>query len=675
VRLQIGWLRDHVAFDVEARKLGDDLTAVGLAVDAVEGSGDAAVLELDITTNRVDAMNVRGVAREVAVMYGTALKPLDLAYAETGAAAAEALKVAIEAPDLCPRFCARVLDVRMGPSPAWMRDRLEAVGVRAISNVVDLTNYVMMELGQPSHAFDLAKIPGAELRVRWGKDGEQLTTLDGVSRTLSARIGVVGSPGPGLALAGIMGGASSEVSEDTRVVALEAAYWDPLSIRRGARALGMHTEASHRFERGADPELPPLATARLGHLLQKIGAGSVRPGLIDVQAAPRPARSAVLRPSRQRTILGVEVPVERSNTILAGLGFAVGAADGEGRRVAIPSWRGDVLREQDLIEEVGRHYGLDRIPSTLPPARRRGGLRPAQARARRLRDVLVGAGLVEVVGLSFVAEGLEARPAVGIANPLADVAPLLRSSLVDPGLLDTLRHNVSHGQRDARLFELGRVFVAQAGRVEERMHLGLVLAGAARPRQWAEKARVVDFFDAKGLIELLAARLGVPLAVAAGGAPAWLHPGKSAAVSHAGKAIGFVGALHPEARARHELRDEVVVAELRLDGVLEARVADVRAQALPRHPAVSRDLSVLVARDVTADALVEWTRGAAGPLLRAVQVSDRYEGPPVPEGRVSLMLALRYQEPERTLTNEEVQASVEDVVRALRARGAEIRGE
>jgi phenylalanyl-tRNA synthetase beta chain len=675
VKVQVGWLREHVDFAVEVRKLADDLTAAGLAVDAVEGSGDAAVLELDITTNRVDAMNVRGVAREIAVMYGTALKPLDTSLAEAGAPAAQSLRVAIEAPDLCPRFCARVLDVRMGPAPAWMRDRLEAVGVRSISNVVDLTNYVMMELGQPSHAFDLAKVPGAELRVRWGRDGEQLTTLDGVSRTLTARTGVVGSPGPALALAGIMGGASSEVSDDTRVVALEAAYWDPLSIRRGARALGMHTEASHRFERGADPELPPQATARLGHLLAKIGAGSVRPGLIDVHPAPRPARSAVLRPSRQRTILGVEVPVERSNAILTGLGFAVGAAEGDGRRVEIPSWRGDVLREQDLIEEVGRHYGLDRIPSTLPPARRRGGLRPAQARARRLRDVLVGAGLVEVVGLTFVAEGLEARPAVAVANPLADVAPLLRTSLVDPGLLDTLRHNVSHGQRDVRLFEVGRVFAPNRGGVEERAHLGLVLSGAARPRQWAEQARAVDFFDAKGLVELLSSRLGVALDVGAGETPAWLHPGKSAVVREAGKPIGFLGALHPGARARYELRDEVIVAELRLDGLLDARVADVRAQPLPRHPAVSRDLSVLVGRSVSADALQGWARGAAGPLLRSVQISDRYEGPPVPDGKVSLMLTLRYQEPERTLTSEEVLGSVEAVARALRAQGAEIRGE
>lgn len=675
MKVPLGWLKEHVDVPVEPQKLAADLTSVGLAVDRVEGQGDAAVLDFDITTNRVDAMNVRGVAREVAVVYGTALKPLDTSLREAGVPASEALRVVIEAPDLCPRFCARVLDVRMGPSPAWLRDRLEAVGVRPISNVVDLTNYVMMELGHPSHAFDLGKVPAAELRVRWGRDGERLTTLDGIERTLTPRIGVVGSPGPGLALAGIMGGASSEVSESTRVVALEAAYWDPLSIRRAARALGMRTEASHRFERGADPEGPVAATARIAHLLQKIGAGSARPGLIDVYPAPPPARSAVLRPVWQRTILGVDVPAARSTAILEGLGFRVGAAEVDGLRVVVPTWRGDVSREADLIEEVGRHYGLDRIPSTLPPARRRGGLRPAQVRARRVRDVLVGAGLVEVVGLSFVSKGLEARPGVAIANPLADVAGVLRTSLVDPGLIETLRHNLSHGQKEVRAFEMGRVFVPKGPAVEERTHLGVVLAGAARPRHWSEKARSADFFDAKGVVELLAARLGVALEFGPGRVPGWLHPGKSAAVSHAGESLGFLGALHPESLARYELREECFVVELRLDAVLEARVADVRSQALPRHPGVSRDLSVLVDRGLAAEELLGWARAAAGDLLRSAQVSDRYEGPPVPEGKVSLMLTLRYQEPERTLTSEEVQASVEGVARALRERGAEIRGE
>ena len=675
MRLPIAWLKEHVDINVEPRRLADDLTLVGLAVDAIEGDGDQAVLELDITTNRVDCMNVRGVAREAAVIYGLKLKPLATELVEHGPPAAEALRVAIEAPELCPRFCARVLDVRIGPAPAWLRDRLEAVGVRPISNVVDLTNYVMLELGHPSHAFDLAKIPQAELHVRWAHEGEKLKTLDDVDRVLTPRVGVVAGPADALALAGIMGGAWSEVSDETRVVALEAAYWDPLTIRRAARTLGMHTEASHRFERGADPHEPVRATARIAHLLQRIGAGSVRPGLIDVHPTPRPRRSAVLRSSRQRTLLGADVPEAKAAAILEGLGFAVGNTENGGRRIGIPSWRSDVNREADLIEEVGRHFGLEKIPSTLPPATRGGHLREEQSGARRVREVLVGAGLDEVARLSFVSPGLEARPAVPIANPLADVEGLLRSSLVDPGLLDTLKRNLSQGRHDVRVFEIGRVFAPTGNAVEERTQLGLLLAGAARPKHWSEPARSVDFFDAKGMLELLVARMGWALDFGKGSVPPWLHSGKSAALVLNGEALGYVGALHPEAAARLELRGETVVAELRLDSLFEARPSNVRTHPLPRHPAVSRDLSVLVDRSVAADQLVMWARQGAGALLRSVHVSDRYDRPPVPEGKVSLMLTLRYQEPERTLTSEEVQASVEGAARVLRERGAEIRGE
>ena len=673
--MPIAWLREHVEITVEPRRLADDLTLVGLAVDAVEGDGDQAILEFDITTNRVDCMNVRGVAREAAVIYGLQLKPLATELGETGPPAAQALRVAIEAPELCPRFCARILDVRIGPAPAWLRDRLESVGVRPISNVVDLTNYVMLELGHPSHAFDLAKIPQAELRVRWAHEGESVKTLDGVDRALTSRVGVVAGPTEALALAGIMGGASSEVSDETRAVALEAAYWDPLTIRRAARALGMHTEASHRFERGADPHEPVRATARIAHLLQRIGAGSVRPGLIDALPASRPERSAVLRASRQRTLLGVDVPDAKAVAILEGLGFAVGNAQNGERRIGIPSWRGDVNREADLIEEVGRHFGLEKIPATLPPATRGGQLREEQSGARRVREVLVGAGLDEVARLSFVSPGLEARPAVPIANPLADVEGLLRSSLVDPGLLDTLKRNASHGRHDLQIFEIGRVFAPAGSAVEESTQLGLLLAGAARPKHWSEPVRSLDFFDAKGMLELLGARMGWALAFGAGPVPAWLHSGKSAAVLLGGKALGYVGALHPEAAARLELRGEIVVAELRLDPFFAAKPSEVKTQPLPRHPAVSRDLSVLVDRSVAADQLVTWARQGAGALLRSIQVSDRYDRPPVPEGKVSLMLTLRYQEPERTLTSDEVQASVEGAVRVLRERGAEIRGE
>ncbi|PYQ05498.1 MAG: phenylalanine--tRNA ligase subunit beta, partial [Acidobacteria bacterium] len=530
MKVPLSWLREFVDIPAEPRQLGEDLTFVGLALEGLEGRGSEAVLDLDVTTNRVDCMNVYGVAREVSVLYGVPLRPPDLAFPETGPPASEALDVTIEASDLCPRFCARVLDVRLGPSPAWIRDRLEAVGVRPINNVVDLTNYVMMEMGHPSHAFDLARVPEGKLIVRWAREGDRLTTLDGVGRILSGRVGVVAGTEGALALAGIMGGASSEVSDETRTVALEAAWWDPLSIRRASKTLGMHTEASHRFERGADAEAPPDATARIAHLLAKIGAGTARPGLIDRRPVPRARRVTTFRLARASAVLGTPVAEDRARQILTGLGFGVKPPPAAWE-VEIPSWRSDVGREADLIEEVGRHVGVDRIPSTVPSSRGAEGLRPAQVAVRGVREALVGVGLTEVINSSFVSDaeaGPHAPPRLRLANPLSEEQGALRSSLVMPGLVSILRANLRQGRRDVHVFEMGRVFGSTSHGPAEESRIAILRAGPITPH-WSSARRTADFFDAKGVVELLAQRLGAgPFTFEADGAPAFLHPGKAA---------------------------------------------------------------------------------------------------------------------------------------------------
>ncbi len=679
MRVPLTWLGEFVDIGVEPGRLAEDLTLAGLAVDAIDKIGAETVLDLDITTNRVDCMNVYGVAREVAALYGKVLRPLDIGFKETGSRAETALAVSIEAPDLCPRFCARVLDVRLGASPQWLRNRLDLVGVRAINNVVDLTNYVMMEMGQPSHAFDLGRLPESRLVVRWARPGETLTTLDGIGRTLGTNVGVVSGPLGPLALAGIMGGASSEVSESTTSVALEAAYWEPLAIRRASRALGMHTEASHRFERGADPEGPTTATARLAHLLEKIGAGTARPGLIDVAAAAVPRRTVFWRPARVATVLGAEVSEEESRRVLTALGFGLGAPTGGAVVVTVPTWRGDVTREVDLVEEVGRHHGLHTVPSSLPPAATPGGLKPFQRTERAIRDVLVGAGLVEVINPPFVSDD-EAAPSPGprlaLANPLAEDQGVLRSSLAVPGLLRNLRTNLRHGRRDVRLFEMGRVFSGDPRSPREHRHLAMLLAGPARLAHWSEPSRNMDFFDGKGLLEVLFRRLGVGrFELSSQDLPGFLHPGRSARLVFRDASVGQIGALHPDLAETWELRDETFIAELDLESILGAGAEVARFATLPKYPAVHRDLSVLCGNDVPSAALEQWVQQAGGSLLTAVVVADRYDRPPVPEGKVSLTLTLRYQAKERTLTGEEVQASVEEVVAALKVRGAEIRGE
>ena len=675
MKVPLSWLKEFVDVAAEPRRLAEDLTLAGLAVDAVESDGKDTVLDLDITTNRVDCMNVYGVAREVSVLYKTALRPLDLAFTEAGEPAAKALRVEVEAPDLCPRFCARVLDVRLGPSPQWIRDRLEAVGVRPINNVVDLTNYVMMEMGHPSHAFDLAKVPEARLVIRWAREGERVTTLDGVERVLAGRVGVVAGPQAPLALAGIMGGASSEVSDSTRAVALEAAYWDPLSVRRAAKGLGMHTEASHRFERGADPEGPVAATARIAHLVQKTGAGSARPGLIDQRPAPVPRRILALRLPQVRRVLGAEVPAAETRGILLGLGFVASEPRGDTVTAEVPTWRSDVSREVDLVEEVGRYHGLSRIPSTLPPGAGVEGLRPAQAMERAVREVLVGTGLVEVINYAFVADaGAGGAARVRLENPLAEDQGALRDALVMPGLLSTLRSNLRRGTRDVRIFELGRVFLPSSGAPVEERRLGLLITGAATTH-WSERRRAADFFDAKGILEVLARRVGRFEFQAGNGLPPHVHPGKAARILWNGKDLGYVGALHPDAAEEWEAREETLVAELSLEPILAASPAPPRFEPMSRFPAVARDISIVCDDSASAADLERTVRAAAGGRLRSSTVTDRYQGPPVPAGKVGLTLSLVYHDPSRTLTGEEVQSSVDAVVAGLRARGAEIRGE
>jgi phenylalanyl-tRNA synthetase beta chain len=675
MKVPLSWLTEFVDVPVEPRRLAEDLTLAGLAVDAVEPVGKDTVLDLDITTNRVDCMNVYGVAREVSVLYKTPLRPIDVSFAEAGEPAAQALRVEILAPDLCPRFCARVLDVRIGPSPQWVRDRLEAVGVRPINNVVDLTNYVMMEMGHPSHAFDLAKIPEARLVIRWARDGEPLTTLDGVARTLAGRIGVVAGPEAPLALAGIMGGAASEVSDSTRAVALEAAYWDALSTRRAAKALGMHTEASHRFERGADPEGPVTATARIAHLLQKTGAGSTRPGLVDQRPAPLPRRILALRVPQLRRVLGAEIAPAEAHRVLAGLGFAVSEPRGDTITAGVPTWRSDVSREVDLVEEVGRHHGLFRIPSTLPPGGSVEGLRPAQTMERAVREVLVGAGLDEVVNYAFVADtAAGAEPRVKLENPLAEDQGALRDSLVVPGLLSTLRSNLRRGTRDVRIFEVGRVFLPAPGAPREERRLALLITGAASTH-WSEKRRAADFYDAKGILEVLGRRVGRLDLRVPSGLPSHVHPGKAARILWNGQDLGYVGALHPDAALAWELREETLVAELSLEPILASPPVAPRFEPVSRFPAVGRDVSIVADESLSAEELEKTVRAAAGERLRSSTVTDRYRGSQVPAGKVGLTLSLVYHDPSRTLTGEEVQASVDAVVAALRAKGAEIRGE
>ena len=548
MKILVSWLREFVAVDRDPRDLADALTMRGFEVSDIAAAPDGAVgdavLDLEVTTNRPDCLSVRGVAREVSTIYGLPLLDGGGAVGEDdggdGGNGDVALPIAIESPDLCPRYAAAVDDVTIGPSPAWLAARLEAAGMRPINNVVDATNYVMLELGQPLHAFDLARLAGPALRIRRAAPGEILRTLDGRDHTLDPEMLVIADAERPQALAGVMGGAASEVSETTRTVVLESAWFEPISVRRTSKRTALSTDASFRFERGTDSETPVAALRRLRGLLADIAGGRARGPLIDCYPQRRRAPVITLRHARVGRVLGVDVDAAFIPVTLRRLGFGVREADGGASwDVTVPTHRVDVSREIDLIEEIARHYGYDRLPSTFPalsrPAAQPGGwLR----RNRLLARVLTAGGCSEAFTYTFIeraaAEPFAADAAgiVALANPLSEKFTVLRPSLL-PGLVDAAVHNRRHGHHDIRLFEIGKRFSRGGG---EAAAAGIVVTGAGEPRHWSRATRAADLFDVSGIVERACEALGVEAAfesaAAVDGAP--FVPGRAGGHPRAG---------------------------------------------------------------------------------------------------------------------------------------------
>ncbi len=686
MKLLVSWLRDCVDARVPASELASLLSMRGFEVASIDPVGqEDAVIDFEITANRPDCLSVRGLAREAA----TALR---LPFTDpapspaTSAGGAEStgtpgtisspdLSVSIDDPDLCPRYAAAIVEVKVGPSPRWMQDRLEAAGVRPINNVVDVTNYVLVELGQPLHAFDLERLSGRQLRARLARAGERLRTLDGEDRELAAGMLVIADASTPQAVAGVMGGAASEVWSGTRLVALESAYFKPASVRRTSKKLGLGTEASQRFERGADVGIPVAALERACALIEQIAAGTRRGAILDCYPAPRGAVTVPLRRARIGVLLGATLRDEEVEAILAGLGFAV-ARTADGWQAQVPTWRADVAREADLIEEVGRHHGFDRIPSTFP-ALREAPARPDPSidRTHTVRAVLTGAGFAEAIGYSFI-ERAAARPfdadsLVPLAYPLSELFAVLRPSLL-PGLLDAVVRNRRRERADVRLFEVGSCFSADEG---ERRRLALIWCGAGRPAHWAADAEAVDFFHVKGVIEQIGAALRLPpLAFEPADEP-WLVPGRGARMSAGGRVLGVLGQVLPAVAAAREMpgTDAVYAAELDLEA-LHALVpgSDLQVEALPRFPSVVRDVSLIVDEGLPSERVRATIRSAAPDTLVSIREFDRYQGTGIPEGRCSLSFRLTFRSPDRTLTDLEVQQATDRVVEAVKAAHAAV---
>jgi phenylalanyl-tRNA synthetase beta chain len=707
MRLVLSWLREFVDVSASAEEIAETIGLRGFEVASIEplGGGDA-VIDFEITANRPDCLSVLGLAREVATAFDRPITMpsagpnahVRLATVPTGSS--DRISVAIEDEELCPRYTALVADVTIGPSPSWMTARLQAAGVRPISTIVDITNYVNLEIGQPMHAFDYAKLAGAAIRVRRAKRGETIRTLDGVERTLEPDMLVIADRDRAQAIAGVMGAAASEVSASTKTIVFESAYFKPASVRRTSKRLNLKTEASTRFERGADIGAQVIAIQRAVALMEQINAG--RPGgpIVDCYPHPREPKRLHLRRERLARILGTPVPDDDVVRILRGLGLDVTPA-ADGWDVVAPTFRVDLLREADLIEEVGRHYGFDKLEATFPPM-----LLPAPppdprvTRDQLVRRLLTAAGLSEAVTFGFIeakaaelfiGSGTQSTPntqntrtpgssadsasaagsaLVPIANPLSAKFDTLRPLLL-PGLVDAVAHNRRHGRRDVRLFEVGTRFAP----VGETRGAAIAWTGGATGDHWSGGAREVDFFDVKGVAEELCAALGVPVRFEPLREP-YLVAGQTASIRVAGgpsrgAVVGVVGQLAPAVADARGLprQDRVMVAELNLDALEGARVAaSDAATPLPRHPFVVRDLSIVVSNVLPAE-IIRGTILTAGGNLPAPLVAssffDRYQGKGVPEGAVSLSIRLTFQAADRTLTDAEVNQSVETILAAL----------
>jgi len=680
MKISLAWLKEFVEVAAEPRQLKTDLTMVGLNTESAVQVGDDWVLDVEVTTNRPDCLSHYGVARELATLYRKPLKRLEVFVHEATAPAGEAASIEIADPDLCARYCGRVVqNVQVAASPEWLVKRLEAVGQRAINNVADITNLVLLELGHPLHAFDLARIQERKIIVRRAKPGEHLQTLDGVDRTLTAENLVIADARRPVALAGVMGGEDSEISLSTGTVLLESAWFDPLSIRRTSKSHGMHTEASHRFERGADIEMAPVALDRCAELILEIAGGEILQGILDVYPRRERRDDIILRRSEIARILGSEVSWEEVERILRSLGFTSERRGTDGWRVAPPTFRLDVSREVDLIEEVARHFGYDRLPARLRPAPPSAVRDTARERELAVYERLTSLGYREIITSSMVDPEENARfssePSVVLANPLSQDASALRSSPV-PAMLRALRWNLDRDRTDLRLFESGKTYSRQpGGSPTERRVLTLGLSGNRHPSSAHESRKALDFFDLKGDLESLLELFAFESLRFEATAVGHYENGLRGRLCNGSAAIARFGQIGADVGRDFKMRQPVWIAEVDYELLLSAPLQVRRFQAFSKFPAVERDFSLVVPDAITFDRIEEAVRGLACEEIRKFGPADLFRGGSIPAGHYSVLLRVEFQSANRTLTSDDIADLSRRVLGALERQGIRVRSQ
>ena len=672
MKISPNWIRDFVTPAVTDREVAEALTVSGIAIEGYFGQGDDQTWEAEITTNRVDAMNHYGVAREVSAIYD-----LDLRAVQPKLAASGAANFVIEIADAegCARYTARVVrGVKVAPASKKIAHRLELVEQRSVSNVADASNYTLNEMGQPTHAFDLDKLEGGKIIVRRAKTGESIVTLDGVERKLAPEDLVIADAVKPVAIAGVMGGEATMITFATKNVLIESAWFDPASVRRTARRLGMHTDASHRYERGADPGITQLACARVAELIVE-SAGGVVSEEIDVVGRTLPQPRIALASSEVKRILGVEIPAAEIARILRRLGFKEEGAGAE-FAVTVPTWRLDVEREIDLIEEVARIYSYLKIPSTLPSFA--GGVveLPQAGHRAALRGRLLALGYNESLSSTFIpqeeAKAFAAAQPVHIANPLSEEAGTMRTTLV-PGLLAQVTYNLNRGNTDVRLFEAGHVYAMQGEQVDEHDSLAFVCSGAAGAVSLHEKTAQAGFFHLKGDIEQMLAAFSSEGVEYDRQVPAWLHPGRAARAVLNGKTLAVFGQLHPVLAAERKLKQPVLVAELFVEELYRLPLRRPAYAAVSRYPAVERDFSLVLADAVEFDVIRRKLVELKIAELIEILPAEVFRGGSLAAGTYSLLLRVRFQSAERTLRDDEVNGWSARIVKAVEELGGALR--
>jgi phenylalanyl-tRNA synthetase beta chain len=682
MKISYNWLGELVTLTLNPKELAERLTMAGLAVEGIERIRDDHILDFDLTSNRPDALSHFGIAREAALICGTALTPRLVKLDEGDEPVESAASVEILDPDLCPRYAARVVrGVKVAPSPKWLVDRLESIGQRSVNNIADITNYVMFEMNQPTHAFDLNLLHGHRIIVRRPRAGEQITTLDGFERELAPEMLIIADADRPVAIAGVMGGADTEISESTKDVLIESAYFNPASVRHTARVLGMDTEASYRFARGADFEGQVRAADRVAEMVAEMSGGQVQKGALDVYPAPITRDSVSMRESRIERLTGLKVSIDQAASILRALEFEVelDAAKKQLRAVA-PAFRVDILREEDLVEEVARHVGYDLVDVTLPMWGGAGKHPSGDKQRRNLRRALTALGFDEAYSFSFV-NGERDRlfrrsgtAAATLLNPIDVNQSEMRASLVT-GLLDAVQHNFNQGTRDVKLFEIGRVFEASASdeRPIEREVLGIAMTGSVFPDDW-RGAKQIDFYDLKGAVEAALSTLNISGFTINRARVEYLHPGQSAVLARDGEEIARFGSLHPRVASLYKFRQPVFVGELEFEKLLGLPPDQVRYSALPRFPAASRDVSALMPDNVMWVDIETAVRDLGISEIESVRIFDMYKGKEMREGFHSLAFRVIYRAEGRTLKDEEVAGMHERVRALLESRfGAQLR--